>query len=75
MNDKIKKLKGGNLDIDLLENKEVDWEQDSCPWNKEEKTQEHKCAVKNVSICSYFCGVEYLDKIMCSYPNKNLYKN
>ncbi len=34
-------------------------------------TTEHKCAVKNVSICRYFCGVEYMDKLLCSYPNPN----
>jgi hypothetical protein len=31
----------------------------------------HKCALKNVSICPYFCGVEYLDTLLCCYPNEN----
>ena len=39
-----------------------------CPWNESEKTDVHKCAVKNTSICKYFKGVEYLDTLLCSYP-------
>ena len=31
----IKKLDGTNMDIDLTtENKDISWEQDKCPWNK-----------------------------------------
>lgn len=70
-NDVIKKLKGGNIDIDLASQKDINWEQDKCPWNVAKNTDEHKCAVKNVSICPYFCGVEYIDTILCCYPNKN----
>lgn len=71
MNKKIKKLKGANMDIDLFENKEVDWEQDKCPWNEEEGNNKHKCAVKNVSLCKYFKGIEYPDKVICSFGGKD----
>ena len=42
-----------------------------CPWNEAENTTVHKCAVKNISICKYFCGVKYLDSVLCSYPHGN----
>ena len=71
MNKKIKELKGGNMDIDLVSDN-VDWKQTICPWNEEEKSKEHKCAVKNTSICKYFCGIKYLDTVLCSYPYENL---
>ncbi|MFC1617797.1 hypothetical protein ACFL2B_00790 [Patescibacteria group bacterium] len=72
MKESIKKLRGGNIDIDLTSKPDdISWEQDKCPWNESEKTNEHKCAVKNVSICEYFCGVEYVDTVLCSYPNEN----
>ncbi len=68
----IKKLDGANMDIDLTtENKDISWNQDECPWNKEENTNRHKCAIKNASTCSYFCGIEYSDNILCCCPNKN----
>jgi hypothetical protein len=68
----IKKLNGANIDIDLTtETKDISWKQDKCPWNKAENSNKHKCAVKNISICPYFCGIEYLDKVLCCYPNKN----
>ena len=41
------------------------------PWNEAENTTVHKCAVKNISICAYFCGVKYLDSVLCSYPHGN----
>lgn len=73
MNNKtLKKLKGANMDIDLITNDgDISWAQDRCPWNETENTNIHKCAVKNLSICPYFCGIEYLDTILCSYPYKN----
>lgn len=68
----IKKLDGANMDIDLVtEESKISWDQDKCPWNQKDETNEHKCAEKNVSICPYFCGIEYLDKVLCSYPQKN----
>lgn len=74
MDKNIKKLKGGNLDIDLATPaKKIIWQQDKCPWNEAEKTGKHKCALKNVSICPYFCGIEYIDFVLCCYPNKNPY--
>jgi hypothetical protein len=72
MDKKFRKLNGANMDIDLATPKgEISWEQDRCPWNAAEHTDEHKCAVKNVSICQYFRGVEYLDTLLCSYPEES----
>lgn len=72
MKREIRKLKGANMDIDLVSlEKKIHWKQDKCPWNITEKTKKHKCAVKNISICPYFCGIEYLDKVLCCYLNKN----
>lgn len=69
---KIIKLDGANMDIDLTsDGKNISWKQDKCPWNKADRTNEHKCAVKNVSVCPYFCGIEYLDNVLCCYPNEN----
>lgn len=66
--DKISLLSGANMDIDLIPTN-VDWHQDMCPWSKSDN-KEHKCATKNISICDYFCGIDYPDKIQCSYPDK-----
>ena len=71
LKEKIKDLDGANMDIDLTSEKNVKWKQDKCPWNQAEKTNKHKCAVKNTSICPYFCGIKYLDNVMCSYPEEN----
>ena len=72
MTEKIRKLKGANMDIDLASPLgSIAWEQEGCPWNKAEGIVAHRCAVKNVSICPYFCGVEYIDTLLCSYPNEN----
>lgn len=68
MDSKIRKLSGANMDVDFS-NK--DWAICECPWNVADKTDEHKCAVKNISICKYFCGVEYMDSVLCSYPYEN----
>jgi len=70
MNKKIIiKLKGANMDIDLIANGKVKWVQDKCPWS-EVDGKEHKCAIKNVSLCKYFKGIEEPDKVLCSYPIK-----
>ena len=66
---RIRELVGANMDIDLVSDN-VDWDQSVCPWNKDENTKEHKCAVKDTSICKYF-GIKYLDSVLCSYPNEN----
>ena len=72
MNQTIRKLKGANMDIDLATSQEdISWEQAACPWNAAEGTIVHRCAVKNISICPYFCGVEYLDILLCCYPHQN----
>lgn len=69
---RIRKLNGANMDIDLATpERMISWEQARCPWNEAEKTCEHRCAVKNVSICQYFCGVEYMDTLLCCYPHPN----
>jgi len=68
MDETIRKLHGANMDIDLATAPgEIAWEQDACPWNLAEGIHEHRCAVKNVSICPYFRGVEYLDTLLCCY--------
>ncbi len=72
MNPAIKKLSGANMDIDLATpGGRISWEQERCPWNEAERTDEHRCAVKDVSICLYFCGLEYLDSVLCCYPLEN----
>ncbi|HEY9075008.1 MAG TPA: hypothetical protein VIO61_00595 [Anaerolineaceae bacterium] len=68
----IRRLQGANLDIDLATAPgAISWEQTPCPWNEAEHTLAHRCAVKNTSICPYFCGVEYLDTLLCCYPDPN----
>ena len=70
MVDAIKKLSGANMDIDLTTPQDqIEWQQDQCPWNLAENSNQHKCAVKNISICLYFRGIEPLDTVLCSYPN------
>ena len=71
MSANIHKLDGANMDIDLVTPQaDISWTQDACLWNTAEGTREHRCAVKNVSICPYFRGVEPLDTVLCSYPEK-----
>ena len=70
MSDDIRKLNGANMDIDLVTPPgEIAWIQDACPWNAAEGTKIHRCAVKNVSICQYFRGIEPLDTVLCCYPH------
>ena len=69
MTNKIRKLIGSNMDIDFSNE---DFGSSVCPWNTDDKTASHRCAVKNTSICKYFCGVQYLDSVLCSYPYENL---
>jgi len=65
----IHELAGGNLDIDLISQNEVPWQQAACPWNEEEGCLDHRCAVKTISICKYFCGIKHLDTVLCCYPD------
>jgi len=67
MKKEVKELKGANMDIDLLPNSNLHWEQEKCPWNEAEKINEHKCAIKNVSLCKYFKGIKYPDKVLCTF--------
>jgi hypothetical protein len=72
----IRKLHGANMDIDLATPPEqIEWQQDACPWNQAEGSQSHRCAVKDISICPYFCGVEFLDTLLCCYPDENPYRD
>ena len=65
----LRRLAGANMDIDLATPPgTIAWQQDRCPWNQAEQTGEHRCATKNVSICRYFRGVEFLDTLLCAYP-------
>lgn len=66
---KNKILSGANMDIDLTSAKDISWHQDQCPWNKADGSNSHRCAIKNISICDYFCGIKPLDKVICNYPN------
>ncbi len=72
MESQNRRLNGANMDIDLTtpEN-DIGWKQDACPWNVAESTSDHRCAVKNVSICPYFCGIEFQDRVLCCYPHEN----
>lgn len=68
----IRRLDGANMDIDLSPPPDcIAWDQDRCPWNVTEESQDHRCALKDVSIYPYFCGIEFLDSILCSYPSEN----
>lgn len=67
----IKILDGANMDIDLTSGNDTSWKQDGCPWNEADGSDNHKCAVKNTSICEYFCGIQFADNVLCCYPNKN----
>ena len=68
---KVQILDGANMDIDLTSSDQTSWKQTKCPRNEADGTNNHKCAVKNVSICDFFCGIQYLDNVKCCYPNKN----
>jgi len=61
-------LVGGNMDIDLIPNPNLNWTRELCPWNVAEGTNAHKCAVKDVSICRHFRGIRPPDTVVCMYP-------
>jgi hypothetical protein len=68
----MNKLAGANMDIDLATpTGQISWSQAKCPWNDREGGNQHRCAVKNISICQYFCGVEYPDNLLCCFPDEN----
>jgi hypothetical protein len=68
-------LAGANMDIDLVTPAgQISWSQEKCPWNAREGSDPHHCAVKNISICQYFCGVEYPDTLLCCFPDENPYR-
>ena len=72
MHKHIRALDGANMDIDLTTAEgDVSWKQEKCPWNESENANVHKCAVKNTSICEYFCGISYLDNVLCCHPHNN----
>jgi len=59
MDNKIKKISDVEFIIDLTV-----FGDSECPMKKS------KCAFKD-DICEYFCGVKFLDSVLCKYPNKN----
>ena len=59
---KISEICGANMDVDLVSDN-VGWEQSAFPWSEAEQIKEQKCAVKDISVCKYFCGIRYLDTI------------
>ena len=66
----MRKLAGANMDIDLATPPgEIAWSQSPCPWNLAEGVTTHRCAVKSVSICPHFRGIEPLDTVLCAYPD------
>ena len=67
----VKILDGANMAIDLPKADQTSWKQMKCPWNQADGTNNHKCTIKNISICEYFCGIQYLDNILCCYPHIN----
>ena len=61
------------MDINLTTPSDrIGWKQDRCPWNWTENTNHHKCAEKDGSICKFFRGVEYLDKVISKYPENSI---
>ncbi|HYF93483.1 MAG TPA: hypothetical protein VD969_14820 [Symbiobacteriaceae bacterium] len=68
----VYRLSGANMDIDLTSGDKIAWKQMPCPWNAAENIRRHKCAVKNTSLCPYFCGIEPPDTVLCSYPNRRV---
>ncbi len=65
--EEITKRIGANMDIDLTSAADVPWMQQPCPWNEHDGGNAHKCAVKNVSLCRYFRGIEAPDTVLCGY--------
>ncbi len=74
MKKEVKELRGASMDIDLIPNSNLSWKRDECPWNKSKKTNRHKCAVKNRSLCRFFRGIKYPDKVLCSFNKKGIKK-
>jgi hypothetical protein len=72
MSEIFQELTGANMDIDLATPAgKIAWQQEQCPWNAAEQTTAHRCAIKNTSICPYFCGLQYIDTVLCCYPHAN----
>jgi len=67
----VKILDGANMDIDLTSPDKTRWKQMKCPWNEADGTNNHKCAVKSTYICPYYCGIQYVDNVLCCYPDEN----
>lgn len=70
---RLQELKGANIDIDLASNEDLTWKHEKCPWNEHDNINEHKCAVKGISICNYFCGIgskttSEQDTVWCCFP-------
>lgn len=69
MDKRVNKITGANMDIDFSN---LNFGNSRRPWNADKNTNVHKRAVKDESICKYFCGIQYLDSVLCSYPHENL---
>lgn len=68
MAEELTRISGANMDIDLATPAgEIEWDQGVCPWNEADNTTEHRCAVKNISLCRHFRGVEFPDTVLCAY--------
>jgi hypothetical protein len=68
MTGSVRRLHGGNMDIDLIPKAGLTWKRDACPWNEAESSAAHKCAIKDTSICRHFKGVTPVDTVLCGYP-------
>ena len=75
MEEKIRELKGANLNIslDTLPGQIV-MEQDECPMKNSECKTKNVCVLNNVRVCKYFRGIKVTpdrpDIILCAYPGK-----
>lgn len=58
----MRKISGANMDIDFERIPDTDWEPGVCPMG-----DGNKCAVKGVSICEHFRGIEYPDVVLCDF--------
>ena len=67
MEETLQRRVGANMDIDLTSAGDIGWVQQICPWTEQEGAQTRKCAVKNVSLCRYFRGIEAPDTVLCAY--------
>jgi len=63
----VQKLTGANMDIDWRQPGSIAWQQD-CVLEQAEGSAAHHWRLKT-SPFAVFCGVEYIDTLLCCYPN------